>query len=188
MAAIPPALESELIERAAQGASTRDLSQWLKDAKGITASYKAVQRLLSRTKSERADVAKAIVRETITKELPKDLERLEGALTRAVTLAERLHKRTHEALDALADPEDADPSALRVALASFETLSDRAIKASNAELNAFKVRLHFAGADTPDSDADAASLAEQSFNSRMAGLATRLRKAGVVPEPDKGGA
>lgn len=175
MAVIPPALESELIEKAAQGASTRDLSQWLKDAKGITASYRAVQRLLSRTKSERADVAKAIVREKLTKEAPRDLERLEAELAKAERLSDRLHARAHKSLDALEDPEKADPGDLRIAVTALDTVTELALKATAQVNNVAKTKLHFSGADTPDDSFNELSQAEQRLTRRMDSLAERVR-------------
>lgn len=77
MAAIPPSLESSVIEQAGKGLTTRQIAAWLKEAHGVSTTYKSVARLLSRTRGERAEVAKVVLREKLGKSLTKDVDRLE---------------------------------------------------------------------------------------------------------------
>lgn len=74
---IPSALESEILEKAGQGWSTRRISEWLGSEKGVKASKSAVARLLVKTREFRADVAKAVVAEELRPSLTSDIRRLE---------------------------------------------------------------------------------------------------------------
>lgn len=182
MAAIPPNLEPAILEKAASGASTRDVSQWLFETHGVTASYKAVQRLLSRTKVERADVAKAVVREKLTATVLNDLDRLTREQRRVEKLASRLHTQACEALDKVAKADGRkDPEGLRAALLVADAFADLALKASDRVRTLADRKLHYSGADTPDDTLDELSQAEQRLAGRLDSLASRLGEGESAP-------
>jgi hypothetical protein len=74
--AIPPEKHELVLELAGQGKSTRQISEHLGTV-GIKASYKAVGRLLQELRAQRAEVAKAVVREELSTTLTADVRRLE---------------------------------------------------------------------------------------------------------------
>lgn len=146
---IPTAVESELLEKAAHGASTRELSQWLRDTKGIDASYKSVQRLLKSKHAERAEVSKAVLRQELGKTVLTDIERLE---------------KHAAALDSKAD-----------ALAKAK--GDKNLRAYVHVVGELRkvthTKLHFAGGDTPDDAKDDLARAEERLARRLDSLAAR---------------
>jgi len=131
--AIPPKLEPAVLEKAGEGLSSRAISAWLLDEHGVTASYKAVSRLLERTRDERADVAKVVVRERLQKELPSDLDELEALRVRARGIEDA----------AKGNPDAADPEARR-------GNPGLALKAIEAQRRVLDTKLHYSGADSPD--------------------------------------
>lgn len=74
---IPTALESAVLEQAITGSSNRAVAAWLKDKHGIEVSHVTVGRMVKRLRSERADIAKAVIREKLGTSLTTDLDRLE---------------------------------------------------------------------------------------------------------------
>ena len=74
---IPPKLEQEVVSKSLEGWSTRKISKWLQDAHGVSASFKTVARLLTKTKPERQAIAREVVREKLAGSVGLDVDRLE---------------------------------------------------------------------------------------------------------------
>jgi transposase len=74
--AIPAEKYQLLLDLASQGKSTRQIAEHLGTG-GIRASHKTVGRVLRELRKERAEVAKAVVREELATTLTADVRRLE---------------------------------------------------------------------------------------------------------------
>lgn len=143
MAAIPPKLEPEVLNKAGDGWTTRRIAEWLHEVHKVETSHKTVANLLNRIQAERAPIAKAVVRQTIAKSINVDLERMEK------------HARQ---LDELAD----DCFAKIKAEAFFaKNGSDGPVFVEGREVYAKLVeqirkitdtKLHYSGAEEPDPD------------------------------------
>lgn len=88
MAAIPPDLEPLVIAEAGKGLTTRQIAAWLKDRHGVETSHKSVAKVLARTRSERSEVAKVVLREKLGGSLTTDIDRLEKHASKLDTLAD----------------------------------------------------------------------------------------------------
>ena len=86
MTKVAPELHEQLLARAAKGASTRELAQWLKTTHGIQVSHVAVAKILRKHRRARSDVARAVVAEHVAKRLPEDLRELDDIYDRVVGL------------------------------------------------------------------------------------------------------
>jgi IS30 family transposase len=120
---IPPALEDAVFAKAGEGLSSRQIAAWLLSQHAVTTSHKTVAKLLARRRSERADVAKSVVREQLGKSLNADIARLEE-------IRADLAKRAQTA-------------------AKDDNLTGYA-KLTELELKAIDRKLHYSGADEPD--------------------------------------
>jgi hypothetical protein len=87
--AIPSKLEGAVLEKAANGWSCRQIAEWLGKEHAVTASHVTVSRWLKRRRSERADIAKAVVREKVTSSVTKDIDRLELFVKKAMRIARK---------------------------------------------------------------------------------------------------
>jgi len=74
--AIPEKFRKLVLELAASGKSTREISAHLVTV-GVTASHNAVAKLLRHAREERSEVAKVVVREELASTLTADIGRLE---------------------------------------------------------------------------------------------------------------
>ena len=144
MKIVTEAVEEFIAVKARMGASSRAISASLLAELGVTLSYKGVAREMLKRRSERADVAKVVVREALGKSLNADLERLES-------IRASVQKRT-----ASLDPDDT---------AGFAKLSDLEVKVIDR-------KLHYSGADTPDDSLTSLAEAEDRIRSRLDRLAT----------------
>lgn len=77
--AIPPALESAVLERSAQGMGQREIAAWLKAEHGISISHTSVGRLIRAVTDERRETTQHAVAEAVAKSATSDLDIL-GAL------------------------------------------------------------------------------------------------------------
>lgn len=136
--AIPRELESAVITKAGQGLTTRELSAWLLSEHKVKASHVAVANLLARTRTERADAAKAIVRTELAKTLPTDLAIITKHILR---------------LDRIAD-ECTDLVEYRRNVEQLRKLID--------------TKLHYSGADQPDESMAEIAAIGQRVASRLA--------------------
>jgi hypothetical protein len=84
---IPASLEEAVLEKAYSGLGCRQISEWLAKEHNVTASYVTVSRWLKRRRNERADVAKVVVREKVTANVTKDIDRLELFARKAMRIA-----------------------------------------------------------------------------------------------------
>lgn len=169
--AIPPDLEPEVLAKYGEGWRSRKIAEWLKVEHGVECSHAAVARIVAHARTERADVAKDVVREKLSKTLTTDLDVLEAELRRVEKLSARLHKRAHQDLDILEKPSEADYNALRTAMLGADRMVARALEASATLTGIAKTKLHFAGADAPDDSLDELSQAEQRLASKLDQLA-----------------
>jgi hypothetical protein len=121
VAKINEEIRRELLKRAAEGEGSESLAGWLRSAHGITITGRAVRKRIAEVQRERADVAKVIVRETLTREIPDDLARLERIAADAYKMAQG-HKK--------------DPKLWCLLMEQVRKVSE--------------TKLHFSGADVPD--------------------------------------
>lgn len=92
--AIPENQHALVLKLASEGKSTRAISAHLVTL-GVTASHNAVAKLLKQLRTERADIAKAVVREELSTTLTADVRRLERLVKK--TLA-KIRKCTNDDL------------------------------------------------------------------------------------------
>lgn len=157
---ITPELQRALLARAAKGASSPELAAWLAAEHGLHVTERAIRKRLAQTHEERADVAKAVVREAIGPHIVDDLALLTSELDKVAKLSERLHKRSHAMLDRLDESEtQADSPADPDDAAAASRMADQALKASDRVAKLTETKLHFAGADD-DSNAKQGALAD----------------------------
>lgn len=184
---ISPTLEREILALAADGKSATEISAWLLAERGVKISRQNVNKRLRQTRVARADVAKAVVREALTKTVVSDLDRLSREQVRVERLGRRLHARTIRSLDAIetaiahAKEPQKGPAAkealkdLKIALLTVESFADLALKATNAAAKLADRKLHFSGADADDESHSELADAEQRIHGRIDSLTASLR-------------
>lgn len=86
---IPASLEEAVLSKASAGWGCRQISEWLAKEHNVTASYVTVSRWLKRRRNERADIAKAVVREKIAGSVTRDVDRLELFVKKAMRIAKK---------------------------------------------------------------------------------------------------
>lgn len=118
---LPANLESEVLAKAAENMSVRQISAWLETAHATKVSAATISRFLAKRRTERADVAKAVVREQLGKTLNADLSRLEEIRAELQASAQ--------------DPEN--------------SISEY-VKITELEVKVIDRKLHYSGAGEPD--------------------------------------
>jgi hypothetical protein len=86
---VPLDLHDPILAMVAQGQSTASVARWLQSAKGIAVSRQAIDKIVRKARSTRADTSKLIVREHIARTLPTDLSTFDAHLARTSELLER---------------------------------------------------------------------------------------------------
>jgi len=120
---LPATLESEVLAKAAENMSVRQISAWLETAHATKVSAATISRFLAKRRTERADVAKTVVREQLGKTLNADLDRLEQIRAELQAQAQ--------------DPE--------ISLGGY-------VKLVELEVKVIDRKLHYSGAGEPDTD------------------------------------
>lgn len=120
MSKIPPNLQTELVARATEGWSSQQIADWLKTEHGVDVSHAAVRKRLAATRTDRAEAAKLVVRETLSRTLGEDIRCLDELRIEAVRRCK-------------AAPDDK----------TWALLADQARKLIDT-------KLHYSGADQPD--------------------------------------
>ncbi len=85
--AIPSDLEPLVLQKAAEGLTTRAISTWLLQEHSVNATHATVANLLKRVRTERADISKAVVREKLGASVARDIDRLELFVRKAMRIA-----------------------------------------------------------------------------------------------------
>jgi hypothetical protein len=138
---IPPDLHAYVLQLFGQGKTSEDIAAALWREHKIETSATSVKRVLERYRTERADVAKGVIRERLRRELAVDLDKLE-ALHRRARAKESAATRAAQTLR----KHEQDPGALKAAL-KYDLL---ALRAMDRQLRAINLVMHYAGADEPD--------------------------------------
>lgn len=86
---IPDNLHEIVLDLAGKGKSSRAIADELGTFHGCKTTHTAVQRLLKELRKDRAEVAKAVVREELAPALTNDLRRLERLAKRCANRAAR---------------------------------------------------------------------------------------------------
>ena len=86
--AIPEALDEEILRRAVEGQTTRQIAEWC-TSEGHRATHGAIANRLKKLRARRAEISKAVVREQLSKTLTSDIRRLERFAVKAVRLARK---------------------------------------------------------------------------------------------------
>lgn len=179
-------LEKEILKRSAHGDSGPQIVAWLLAEHGIKISRQAITDLLKKTRVERSEVAKAVVKDELTGQVTSDLQILMQSLRRVERLERRLHAKANRFLTIAekatkGEPgPDGAPLTIEAVVAASEGANDAAaiaLKAS-AEVRAqVDTKLEFAGAKedvvvtyepTPQ---DAAKAIRERFNNKVEGPA-----------------
>jgi len=129
---LTPDHEKRILALAGSGKTNRQIAADLATS-GLTVSHTAIGRFLSRTKASRADAAKNVVREKLVGGLTEDLDRLELEASRLAKMARKLGTKIED-----------DEATAKEHLRYFRVV-DRLAKLTD-------LKLHYAGADTPDDD------------------------------------
>lgn len=146
---ITPTVEREVLTLAAKGNSSRQIAAHLKSKRGITVSHQAVGNLLRKTRTERADVAKAVTTEVVGKELNEVLAHLSELRKDLKGRRERAGKAVDDYILGERVPKsDGDGVAgeIKAALVWGQLFT----KLAELELKAIQHTLHFGGADSGD--------------------------------------
>jgi hypothetical protein len=85
---IPLDLHDPILAMVGAGKSTAAVASWLQSAKGITVTRQAVDKIVKRARSTRADTSKLIAREHIARTLPTDLDTFDRHMARTSELLE----------------------------------------------------------------------------------------------------
>lgn len=180
---ISPKLEKEILAKAAEQYSNRDIAKWLKDERGIKISHQAVGNMLRQTRDARAEVAKVVVRQTLGKTIVSDLDRLNREQNRVERLGRRMYRRAIAALDALEGAAVGTMSSedLKVAIAGVGDFADLALKATDRVTKLAGVKLHLSGADAENDQSRGAASASDELLAKLDSLADRL-SPGERPE------
>lgn len=120
----------KVLARIARGASYEEAAQWCRSELGIQISKQAIGKLVSKHRSERAEVSKAVARDHIARRLPTDLVAADGH-----------HARAGRLLQLAADACEREPT-----VANFEKYA----KASAAFLKWEELQRKTLGLDQPD--------------------------------------
>ena len=162
-----------MLAKAGEGASTREIAAWLKAEHGVETTHGTVHRVLDRMRSQRADIAKAVVREKLAKSVVSDLDALDVERNRLRMMSARLYRRHKQACEAAEDPESGGGFAMHQAIAgvtkSYLEVVDRIAKVVD-------LKLHYSGADTPDDTLSSLAEADRRVASRLDRLAQRGRE------------
>lgn len=121
--------EQRILALAGAGKTNRQIA----DELGGKVSHTSISRFLARSRETRADAAKAIVREQLVTGLPVDLDRIEREASRLASIADVLGEKVQGGTARGTD-----------AGRYFKSI-DRLAKLTD-------LKLHYAGADTPDKD------------------------------------
>jgi len=182
---LTPALERDVLARAAGGESADAIAVWLKKAHKVVISGRALRNRLRATREERSEVVKAVVREKLAPMVASDLDHLERIRTEIAE--DRVLARgliTKLAKGEATTEAEAGSWDVREAM----VWSKQYVKLTELELKAVDRKLHYAGADAPDDpNAELASAAER-LDSRLDRLAPSPGEteaaAGARAEPD----
>lgn len=165
---IPPNLEPFVLEKAAEGLTTRKIAALLKSEHGLKIGHDAVARMVSRTRKERAVVAKEVARERLSTEVVSDLDGLERLRQSVAGKAARLAREPDPLIYS-------DPQWMN-AYAKLKTI-ERQIRVD---------KLRLAGADEPSLTLTMKGEPTPQDAARI--VAKYFRKPGALTEdPDGGG-
>lgn len=96
MAKIPEAVKDEILKQLAKGQSTRSVAAWVKKHFALSVSHVAIAKIAKSTRTQRADVAKAVVREKVAGALTGDLDVLDVQIQRLRKVADRSYKHARK--------------------------------------------------------------------------------------------
>lgn len=136
---ITPEHEAAIKRLKGKGQTTRQIAEAMK-ASGLKISHAAIARFLERTRESRAEVTKAKVRDALGDAVLSDLDELEVERKRLVRLAEKF-----------------GTSLEKTPTTNLEAIGSKSRNYSRVLGDLAKItdlRLHYAGADTPDEPVD----------------------------------
>lgn len=145
---IPPHLHALVVQKAAEGLTSEEIGAFLWAEHKVEVHASNVRRLLERDRSERADVAKSVVRTELRKHLLDVIGRIDRIVKRAAGIERRALERAAE-LRHGADGHPHHPLA---------TVQDAlALRAMDEQLRAMDRFLHYAGLSQPDAPGQTAA-------------------------------
>lgn len=164
---ITPDIERRILGKSAEGNSSRAISAWLKSELGVVVSHVAVGNVLRATRLERADVAKAVVRERLAPLVVSDVETLERQRRRLSKLVRRLRDRAFVKLDreksaieatGSKDHGQRDGGIDLLRCLGADEATKTLLKAEEALAKAVDLKLHYSGADAGGGESDESPL------------------------------
>jgi len=164
---IPPALHAWVLAKAGEGKPSDEITELLWREHRVEVDSSTVRRLLRLYRTERADVAKGVIRERLQKELLADLDALQKLHRRARKMERLALKRAAE----LHVEHEQHPQALQEL--AF------ALKAMDRQLRAINLTLHYSGAGEPDQPPLLGKTQKDALLQRL----ERLIGAESAPEP-----
>lgn len=148
--------EARILALVGAGKTNRQIAAEL-SASGVPISHTSISRFIKRSRSARVDAAKAVVREQLVGGLTEDLDRIELEASRLAKMAETIGAKIERG-------EAKASEHLR-----YLRIVDRLAKLTD-------LKLHYAGADTPDDKHD-----DSSAERVMAKIATILEREAPNP-------
>jgi len=182
---ISPKLEKEMLAKAADGLSAGEIVTWFLKDHGIKISRAAIGKRLHQTRVERSEVAKAVVREHLTKTVVSDLDRLAEEQQRVERLGRRLYGIADKAVGAIERAqagEKVDAFELEAAMQAAPSFSALAFRSTAEASRLAQARLHYSGADADDEGASEVAEAERRVRGRVDSIAASLREGQADPD------
>jgi hypothetical protein len=170
---ITPNLEREIMAKAADGESPQAIAAWLEKERGVKISRQAVFNRLKQTRVERAEVAKVVTREKLSKSVGSDLEGLTREQGRVESLALLAYDEAVCAFQTMAkhrSGEHVDKAELKVAVMMVATAAELALKTTDRAIKLATVKLHLSGADVDDSKLDVTKMTDEELDAHIRGL------------------
>lgn len=164
---IPPALHAWVLAKAGEGKSSDEIAELLWREHKCETTGRSVRKLLEGYRTERADVAKGVIRERLQKELLADLDALQDLHRRARKMERLAVKRAAE----LHQEHEQHPQALNEL--------KLALRAMDRQLRAINLTLHYSGAGEPDQPPLLGKTQKDALLQRL----ERLIGAESAPEP-----
>lgn len=142
-AKITKALERHVLAHAAAGKSTRWIASWIQKRYRKDISHNAVAVFLRAHRTEKADVAKAVVREELRTNLPRDLQVFDRRISALVGDLRRVEKASRDIMERFPGSPDRWRKVEAMRLKMLEQLR-----------KCLDTKLHYVGADQPDEAID----------------------------------
>ena len=181
---IPPDAEAGIYARAGEGKTLAEICNWLEQTHGVRVSPTAIRKKLAKRRAEREVVAKAVVREQLSKTVLSDIDVLDVEKGRLRKLARRLFRTLTAPV-----PKGLDEVQQLLIRAALSDTGELYLKTVDRLTKVVHTKLHYSGADAPDDPLVALADAERRLTGRLDRLAAKRREDEAPPgdRSDSGG-